>query len=44
MAEYAMSIKNGNGLVFKTKADSLEEKGIDRGKKYLEYLVKHNIM
>ena len=25
MAEYAMSIKNGNGLVFKTKADSLEE-------------------
>ena len=25
MAEYAMSIKNGNGFVFKTKADSLEE-------------------
>tara|TARA_Y100001938_G_C7896308_1_gene332296 strand:+ start:24 stop:182 length:159 start_codon:yes stop_codon:yes gene_type:complete len=25
MAEYAMSIKNGNGLVFKTKAPSLEE-------------------
>ena len=25
MAEYAMSIKNGNGLVFKTKADSLEQ-------------------
>ena len=25
MAEYAMSIKNGNGLVFKTKATSLEE-------------------
>ena len=25
MAEYAMSIKNGNGLVFKTKAGSLEE-------------------
>jgi len=25
MAEYAMSIKNGNGLVFKTKSDSLEE-------------------
>ena len=25
MAEYAMSIKNGNGLVFKTKARSLEE-------------------
>ena len=25
MAEYAMSIKNGNGLVFKTKAMSLEE-------------------
>ncbi len=25
MAEYAMSIKNGNGLVFKTKAISLEE-------------------
>ena len=23
---------------------TLEEKGIDRGKKYLEYLVKHNIM
>tara|TARA_R110000824_G_scaffold15564_2_gene65355 strand:+ start:264 stop:437 length:174 start_codon:yes stop_codon:yes gene_type:complete len=25
MAEYAMSIKNGNGLVFKTKSNSLEE-------------------
>ena len=25
MAEYAMSIKDGNGLVFKTKANSLEE-------------------
>ena len=25
MAEYAISIKNGKGLVFKTKADSLEE-------------------
>ena len=25
MANYAMSIKNGNGLVFKTKANSLEE-------------------
>ena len=25
MTEYAMSIKNGNGLVFKTKAGSLEE-------------------
>ena len=25
MKEYVMSIKNGNGLVFKTKADSLEE-------------------
>ena len=25
MAEYAMSIKGGNGLVFKTKANSLEE-------------------
>ena len=25
MTEYVMSIKNGNGLVFKTKADSLEE-------------------
>ena len=25
MAEYAMSIKNGNGLVFKTKSTSLEE-------------------
>ena len=25
MAEYALSIKNGDGLVFKTKADSLEE-------------------
>ena len=25
MAEYVMSIKNGNGLVFKTKASSLEE-------------------
>jgi hypothetical protein len=25
MAEYAMSIKNGNGLVFKTKSSSLEE-------------------
>ena len=23
---------------------TLEEKGIDRGKKYLEYLVRHNIM
>ena len=23
---------------------SLEERGIDRGKKYLEYLVRHNIM
>ena len=25
MAEYAMLIKSGNGLVFKTKANSLEE-------------------
>ena len=25
MAEYVMSIKDGNGLVFKTKANSLEE-------------------
>jgi len=25
MAEYAMSIKGGNGLVFKTKSNSLEE-------------------
>ena len=25
MSEYAMSIKNGNGLVFKTDANSLEE-------------------
>ena len=25
MSEYAMSIKNGNGLVFKTKANTLEE-------------------
>ena len=25
MTEYAMSIKNGNGLVFKTKANTLEE-------------------
>ena len=25
MTEYVMSIKNGNGLVFKTKADSLEQ-------------------
>ena len=25
MAEYAMSIKNGNGLVFKIKSNSLEE-------------------
>ena len=25
MAEYAMSLKEGNGLVFKTKASSLEE-------------------
>ena len=25
MAEYAMATKNGNGLVFKTKATSLEE-------------------
>ena len=25
MAEYAMSIKNGKGLVFKTKSNSLEE-------------------
>ena len=25
MAEYAMSIKKGNGLVFKTKSTSLEE-------------------
>ena len=25
MAEYTMSIKDGNGLVFKTKANSLEE-------------------
>ena len=25
MAEYAMSIKNGNGLVFKLKSNSLEE-------------------
>ena len=25
MTEYAMSIKNGNGLVFKTKSNSLEE-------------------
>ena len=25
MAEYAMSIKDGNGLVFKTNATSLEE-------------------
>ena len=25
MAEYAMSIKEGNGLVFRTKAGSLEE-------------------
>ena len=25
MSEYAMSIKNGNGLVFKTKSTSLEE-------------------
>tara|TARA_R110000765_G_scaffold376784_1_gene467524 strand:+ start:161 stop:334 length:174 start_codon:yes stop_codon:yes gene_type:complete len=25
MAEYAMSIKDGNGLVFKTKASTLEE-------------------
>ncbi len=25
MAEYALSIKNGDGLVFKTKSNSLEE-------------------
>ena len=25
MSEYSMSIKNGNGLVFKTKSNSLEE-------------------
>ena len=25
MAEYAMLIKSGNGLVFKTKSNSLEE-------------------
>ena len=25
MAEYAMSLKGGNGLVFKTKSNSLEE-------------------
>ena len=25
MAEYAMSLKEGNGLVFKTKSNSLEE-------------------
>ena len=25
MAEYVMSIKDGNGLVFKTKANSLKE-------------------
>ena len=25
MAEYAMSLKTGNGLVFKTKSNSLEE-------------------
>jgi hypothetical protein len=25
MADYAMSIKDGNGLVFTTKANSLEE-------------------
>ena len=25
MADYAMSIKDGNGLVFKTKSNSLEE-------------------
>ena len=25
MTEYVMSIKNGNGLVFKTKTDSLEQ-------------------
>ena len=25
MAEYVMSIKDGNGLVFRTKAGSLEE-------------------
>ena len=25
MTEYAMSIKNGNGLVFKTNSNSLEE-------------------
>ena len=25
MTEYAMSIKNGNGLVFKTKSASLKE-------------------
>ena len=25
MAEYAMSLKDGNGLVFKTKASSLKE-------------------
>ena len=25
MTEYVMSIKNGNGLVFKTKSTSLEE-------------------
>ena len=25
MAEYAMSIKDGKGLVFKTKSNSLEE-------------------
>ena len=25
MTEYAMSIKNGNGVVFKTKANTLEE-------------------
>ena len=25
MSDYAMSIKSGNGLVFKTKSNSLEE-------------------
>ena len=25
MTQYIMSIKNGNGIVFKTKANSLEE-------------------
>ena len=49
MAVYAMSLKeakNSNGIVFKTNANSLEENGrsVSEAKKYLGYLVKHNIM